>query len=452
MKSRSYFFSLFFSLILIDHIVAQDLPYARRIVDTLTSRSMYGRGYVMNSDLIDESARTFSGGIRFDSKIYCGLQNAATYISKEFNDIDLKNFEKNKDYFQPFKHNVNTFPSAIIFLDGKALSPGKDFIVLPNSKGFHNEAEIAWLTDSVIDNKKRRKEFLSIDYSQKVIIIDTIAENKSKKISASALLHQIKKPPGAFIYTTEKKFTWSVSQNENSITEILVSKNVINRANKKIAISIDNLLLNDFTSKNIIGYIEGKEKPDSFIVFSAHYDHLGAMGDAIFPGANDNASGCAMLLNLAKYYSENQPKYSIAFIAFAGEELGLLGSRYYTEHPLFPLSKIKFLVNMDIVGTGDEGMTVVNGSVYKEAFNSLTNINNEKGYLKQIKSRGKAANSDHYFFSEKGVPAFFIYTMGGIGAYHDILDRGETLPLTEFEDLFKLLTTFTDNLQGIKKL
>ncbi|MCX6294627.1 MAG: M20/M25/M40 family metallo-hydrolase, partial [Bacteroidetes bacterium] len=187
-----------------------------------------------------------------------------------------------------------------------------------------------------------------------------------------------------------------------------------------------------------------------FIVYTAHYDHLGQMGEEIFfPGANDNASGSAMLLNLARYYSmtEHKPKCSIAFIAFCGEEAGLLGSKYYTEHPVFPLKNIKFVLNMDIMGTGEDGITVVNGSVFKNEFDKLKEINTQNNFIKDVKIRGKAANSDHYCFSEKGVKAFFIYSMGGIKAYHDIYDRAETLPLNEFENLFKLITAFGDYLQ-----
>ena len=72
----------------------------------------------------------------------------------------------------------------------------------------------------------------------------------------------------------------------------------------------------------------------------------------------------------------------------------------------------------------------------------LVELNNRSNYVKQVKKRGKAANSDHFPFSEKGVPAFFIYTRGGIEAYHDIYDLPETLPLTEFEDVFKLIRDF----------
>ena len=206
-----------------------------------------------------------------------------------------------------------------------------------------------------------------------------------------------------------------------------------------------NKFLKQYQSQNVIGYVKGK-CPGKKIVISAHYDHLGMMGEAVFTGANDNASGVAMLLYLAKYFTENKPKHDVVFIAFAGEEAGLLGSKYYTEHPLFPLKKIKLLINCDLAGTGDEGITVVNGTVYEKEFKKLAQINVEKEYLKKIKVRGRAANSDHYWFSQKGVPAIFIYTLGGITAYHDVYDKAETLPLTAFADYAHLLIDFINQL------
>ena len=85
---------------------------------------------------------------------------------------------------------------------------------------------------------------------------------------------------------------------------------------------------------------------------------------------------------------------------------------------------------------------VVNASIFKNQFDKLNKINNIKNYVKQIKQRGKAANSDHYWFTEKGVPSFFIYTMGGISAYHDIYDIEKTLPLTDYIDVCKLFIEF----------
>ena len=131
---------------------------------------------------------------------------------------------------------------------------------------------------------------------------------------------------------------------------------------------------------------------------------------------------------------------------FGAEEVGILGSKHFIEHPLFPLENINFVLNMDIMGTGDEGATIVNGAILPEQFELLQKINETEGYLPQIKKRSKAANSDHYWFTEKGIPAFFIYTLGGIKAYHDVDDRAETLPLTKFEDCFRLLRDFIDEL------
>lgn len=133
-------------------------------------------------------------------------------------------------------------------------------------------------------------------------------------------------------------------------------------------------------------------------------------------------------------------------MAFGGEELGLKGSFHFVQNPLFPISNIKFLVNMDISGTGDDGIQVVNGSVYKEEFNQLVRINQNNNYLPQIKIRGAACNSDHCPFYKNGVPSFFIYTLGGIQAYHDVFDKAETLPLTAYDNYFKLLTGFVNEL------
>ncbi|MNL21468.1 Aminopeptidase YwaD precursor [compost metagenome] len=182
-------------------------------------------------------------------------------------------------------------------------------------------------------------------------------------------------------------------------------------------------------------------------MFTAHYDHLGGMGSqTYFPGANDNASGVSLLLNMARHYAANPAPYSMAFICFAAEEAGLLGSKHFTEQPLIDLKKIRFLVNLDMIGTGDTGITVVNAEYYPKEFTLLNEINDQHKYLSKINPRGKAANSDHYFFSEKGVPSFFIYTNGGIKAYHDVNDLPGTLPFTEYDDLFNLFLNFNKKL------
>jgi hypothetical protein len=110
------------------------------------------------------------------------------------------------------------------------------------------------------------------------------------------------------------------------------------------------------------------------------------------------------------------------------------------------LKIIKFLINFDLAGTGDECIQVVNGKKYQNKFDLLTSINKERILLPQIKIRGEACNSDHCMFQMKGVPCFYIYTLGGIQAYHDIYDTGETSPLTEFQDYFTLMAEFINRI------
>ncbi|MEO5501668.1 MAG: M28 family peptidase, partial [Ginsengibacter sp.] len=138
--------------------------------------------------------------------------------------------------------------------------------------------------------------------------------------------------------------------------------------------------------------------------------------------------------------------YNTVLIAFSGDEIGLLGSKAFVDNPLIDLKKIKFLVNFDLAGTGDEGIKVVDGTIYKKQFDILDSLNKEYNLLSKVEIRGEACISDHCRFYAKGVPSFFIYTLGGIAAYHDIYDRAETLPLTNFQNYFDLMVKFFDAL------
>ncbi len=99
------------------------------------------------------------------------------------------------------------------------------------------------------------------------------------------------------------------------------------------------------------------------------------------------------------------------------------------------------------MGTGQKGGTVVNGKKHRQLFKRLKSINKKQELLPELTPRGTARNSDHYPFSQKNVPSFFIYLRGSPGHYHDIYDQSSTLPLATYEELFSLLTRFSDQLQ-----
>ena len=363
---------------------AQDISYNRKIVDTLTAPYFWGRGYTND-----------------------GMKKAATFLAAQFESLGLKPLDK-KSFFQPFSYSVNTFPGDMdVEINGKKLTPGVDYIVSPESIG-----------------TKAKGKLIQTDSTHFADAEDRI------------------------IVSLEKKLTWSVEEKPADYTMIQLDEKRFTEIPQAIKVKIENKETDKFDAANICAMVAGTERPDSFIFITAHYDHLGGMGrDTYFPGANDNASGVALLMSLAKYYAAHPQKYSMGFILFAGEEIGLFGSKYYVQHPVIPLKHIRFLTNTDLAGTGEEGITVVNAAIFPKEFALMNKINDENKYLVAIGARGKAANSDHYWFTEKGVPAFFFYTRGGIAAYHDVFDKGSTLPLTKQADLMQLLIKFNEGLQ-----
>lgn len=428
---RSGWFLFFLALAALSNAYGQDTAYARHIIRTLTSSDMHGRGYVNDGDA-----------------------KAAIFIANEFGKLKLNTF--NSGFTQRFSVSVNSLPGVLALdIEGITLTPGEDYLVDACSPDLQGQFPLIYMKPKTVLNQNKLSKFLnSKKVKDKVVVIDktkldlATPENKERYALLRATFESADgMTTKALIELTNDKLTWGGAQSQCVNPIFTVKKEAWYSTASVVQIAVDAEFHLSYPTQNVIGWIEGSTYPDSFILFSAHYDHLGRMGaGTYFPGANDNASGIAMLLDLARHFSQpgNRPECSIAFIAFGGEEIGLLGSKHYTDNPLFDLGKIKLLVNMDIVGTGDEGITVVNGSVFKSDYDKLVALNDSLKLLPEIKPRGKAQNSDHYWFSEKGVKAFFIYTRGGIKAYHDIYDRPETLPLTEYEDLWRVLVAWVE--------
>lgn len=389
---------------------AQDSLNARRIVVELTSEKYHGRGYVKKGDV-----------------------KAAKFIRKEFRKHKLTSAADN--YFQHFNFPVNTFPKVTdVKINNHKLIPGEDFIISPSCPSVAGDFKIISLKQFLTDSSIAEKE-------SSFLLIDTLPEDAADK---AARLKFLMGNPYTFkgILRIEKKLTWSVSTIQSKLPVITILEDRLPKDAIVISLKIKSRFIKIHRAVNVTGMIEGVN-PDSFIFITAHYDHLGKMGrNAYFPGANDNASGTALMLDLASYFSRNKPEFSLVFIAFAGEEAGLKGSEYYTEHPVLPLHKIKFLINLDLLGNGSEGIMVVNGEIHPEEFSRLDSINKVHNYFIKVGKRVKAANSDHYPFSEKGVPAFFLYTMGGSQFYHDVYDRAWSIPFSHYNQSFRLITDF----------
>lgn len=419
-----HIFALSLFLFTVYQLNAQDSLYAREIVRTLSSPEFKGRGYVEK-----------------------GNEIAAAYIGEQFRTLGLKAFKK--VYEQKFSIKVNTFPSAMILeIDGERLVPGKDYLIDPLSGPVRGSYSVSVIRKEDLQDIELLTSSLRAARGNVLLIDETGFKSDDKELvkELDQLVSYIKYSPdislSAVIILTDQKLSWSPSAQQATKASFTVNRKLDLKNISKVKMDVD-ATLSTYQTQNLTAYIPGSQEPDSFLVVLAHYDHLGMMGkETYFPGANDNASGIAMLLNLARYYKDHPNKYTMVFIALGAEETGLEGAGYFVNHPLFDLNKILFLVNFDLAGTGDEGIKVVNGSVYRDEFNRLKALNEAKAYLPAVQIRGAACNSDHCLFYQKGVPSFYIYTLGGIQAYHDIYDRCETLPLTEFYDYCQLMIDF----------
>ena len=111
---------------------------------------------------------------------------------------------------------------------------------------------------------------------------------------------------------------------------------------------------------------------------------------------------------------------------------------------MFDLKKIKCLLNLDLVATGEEGITIVNAQNYPADFEKINKINAEKKYFAEVKKRNNVSNSDHFYFAKNDVKAFFIYMMGPRKAYHDVEDVPNTISLYGYENLIKLIGDYLE--------
>lgn len=357
-------------------------------------------------------------------------------------------------YFQNFPVNdgLNFEKYSSLFINDRYLQPNTDYFTLPQSgSGVVNEiaspilrdANALWFYDLAEDLEKNKT---NPHYD--------ITPHLTKKITELAA----KGAKGLVIYNSNGKLTDNISYSKNgtlnakAIPIIYLTNTAYktyikaNDAVLDIKLKIDLRQLSR-TGTNIIGYIDNKAT--NTVVIGAHYDHLGMGEDKnslyagatpqIHNGADDNASGVAALIELAKLIpSQSLTSSNYLFIAFSGEELGLYGSKYFTDNPTIPLSSINYMINMDMIGRlidstnrvtiGGYG-TAANWSkivLTKEELKNNTTIKNLE-LLPDIKIDSSGTGpSDHSSFYRKNIPVLFFFT-GTHGDYHKPSDDVEKI-------------------------
>jgi len=221
--------------------------------------------------------------------------------------------------------------------------------------------------------------------------------------------------------------------------------------------SIPSEYFNDATkgnpSQNVVAFIKGSEKPEEIIVLSAHYDHLGARDGRIYNGADDDGSGTISLLEIAKAFQKaandgNGPKRSILILHVTGEELGLYGSKYYTENPIFPLKNTVVNLNVDMIGRigsekkgNDNYIYLIGSDKLSQELHDLSENVNEKytnleldyTYNDDDDPNRFYYRSDHYNFAKNNIPVIFYFN----GTHEDYHKHTDTPDKIEYELMAK---------------
>jgi aminopeptidase YwaD len=413
--------NLFAALLLLNFYLWSQHPDDVRIINQLCSEDFGGRGYVNSGDSL-----------------------AAEFVALEFKKIGLK--QQKRSFFQSFGFKVNTFPGQLVLsLNGNMLTPGKEYVINPSSPSANFTRETMVFNGKLLRIEDLFKALPELDVKNHILVLDkSLFVTRDEQVILRTVVAKLSEVL-PIILLNEGTPIWHVSQNQWNHPVFEVDKAVFELG--KIQAEVEAKIINH-SARNVVARIKSKGKPRRRIVFTAHYDHLGRMGqNTFYPGANDNASGVTLMIAIARKLVK-QPRSSTeyVFIAFAGEEVGLLGSKYFVENPMFDLKSIRFLVNLDIFGGAQHSITAVNGTIYHEEFECLVNTNKEMNVTPEIKSRGESANSDHHYFHAAGVRSFFLYSGGNNKHYHVPTDEAQDVDMVLLDKCADLMVRFVGRL------
>lgn len=409
---------LIFSVMLCFTSFSQSYNYAVFCKDTLTSQYMAGRAYIDDGD-----------------------KKAANFIRNELRNNGAKLMGDNG--FQTVDISVNNILDAKLKF-GKPIKDfrvGEEFLVFGSSPSCN--IELKNVKPLFFNAKQELEKVKTPKLNNKVLVFNIETLSYMDIVLFLKALKQENVKPELVVIQGYDKIQYSIGSSVLPFAVLQLKAKPISKKIAYLSLQIENKYEPCYHSQNVWAMVEGTKHKDSCFVFVSHYDHLGKVGDVYFPGANDNASGVSVLLDMAAYYAKNPAECSIVFLFVTGEEIGLVGSTVAAENPLIDLSKVKFLFNLDMAGTGSTGLAVINGQKELQAGKLLQSINAENHWFAKVVLGDESCNSDHCPFVMKSVPAHFLFTYGcEYNEYHTVYDDGKDLHFTKHIDLCNLLKEF----------
>ncbi|HVM87438.1 MAG TPA: M20/M25/M40 family metallo-hydrolase [Puia sp.] len=397
-----------------------------------------------------------------------GEKLASDYISSEFQSAGLYMLEGNS-WLQPFEidDGKQIDSSTHFIVNNKELAVSKDYFPLAFSATKHvsgtlaialQESGVPWFVDL--------KDMLEENHDNPHFDLGEALHVKVKECA--------KNGASAVIFYNDSKFDDDISFNKRDNTDVekipvlYITADAKKKYFKDESASLDvkigvSISEKKRTGHNVIGFINNGA--DKTIILGAHYDHLGYGEDGnsmyrgtdrqIHNGADDNASGTAALIELAKILKKSKFKNNnYLFIAFSGEELGLFGSKYFVEHSPIDLKAVNYMINMDMVGRLNDSSHVltIGGYGTSPEWGELFNLNNsEKKYFKLSYDSSGTGPSDHTSFYRKDIPVLFFFT-GLHKDYHRPSDDFDKINYTGELHVVKYIYQLIENLNNKGKL
>jgi len=428
-----------------------------------------------------------------------GLEKAANYIENHFRQSGLK--PGNGDsYRMPYPLYRDSMLSASLKVNGKSFELNKDFQPGSNYSAEIPFSEIVFAGYGIVDDKTDFYKDLNVQGKLVMVLEGAPADYKSSQqgfrnpAGVSGKMNAAARKGAAAVFIVTKNITgsgrtgqasWNLNGyraaiaplnfavSENVAAAIMgdAGKDILNKmksnalSSKTYKVNIDLSYMKQTATThvaNVLGVIEGTDKKDEYVVITAHYDHVGKRNDTtIFYGADDDGSGTVSVLELAEAFAKAKadgkgPRRSILFMTVSGEEHGLWGSEYYSNHPVYPLEKTTVNLNIDMIGRiGNEYMKdkdsinyvyVIGDNKLSSDLTPITeNINASYTKMKLDRKYNDPNDpnrffyrSDHYNFAEKGVPIIF-YFNGVHPDYHRPTDTPDKINYKLMEKRVKLV-------------
>jgi hypothetical protein len=354
------------------------------------------------------------------------IDKSTAFIANEMKKAGLHTFENAANYLQPFE----MIKAEIIGATGNI---GRDSLRAANVACMSSKASIAFTdadTYKIVrihkgDNFRTLVRPLLNATENVLVLVDTSFGRNFKALQQLKSPEFKKSPNKVFVLTTDADAT----QFNVTIMQALSSVH----------------------ANNVVGLLPGKSRPNEYVIFAGHYDHLGysrsdSTGDSLYNGANDNASGITAMLTLAKYYNGlHNNERSILFAAFTAEELGIIGSTYFSEH--INADSVTAMFNIEMIGTDSKwGINSAYITGYEKSDMSKImekNLNGSpfKFYPDPYTAQQLFYRSDNASLARKGVPAHTISTskMDNEPHYHKPSDEIETLDLKNMTEVIKAI-------------